>query len=133
MHASLLGACLESYVIDNDMLGAINRTVRGIDVNDETLSIDTMRDVCIDGPLHYLGHEQTMKLMQKEYLYPDIADRNSPKEWYEKNRPDLLQEATKKVQEILGGHFPSHIDDELDARLRAEFNIMLPRENMRGV
>ena len=133
MHASLLGACLESYIIDNDMLGAINRTVRGIDVNDETLSIDTMRDVCIDGPLHYLGHEQTMKLMQKEYLYPDIADRNSPKEWYEKNRPDLLQEATKKVQEILGGHFPSHIDDELDARLRAEFNIMLPRENMRGV
>ena len=133
MHASLLGACLESYIIDNDMLGAINRTVRGIDVNDETLSIDTMRDVCIDGPLHYLGHEQTMKLMQKEYLYPDIADRNSPKEWYEKNRPDLLQEATKKVQEILGGHFPSHIDDELDARLRAEFNIMLPRENMRGI
>ena len=41
MHASLLGACLESYIIDNDMLGAINRTVRGIDVTDETLSIDT--------------------------------------------------------------------------------------------
>ncbi len=130
MHASLLGACLESYIIDNDMLGAINRTVRGIDVNDETLSIETMRDVCIDGPLHYLGHEQTMQLMQKEYLYPDIGDRNSPKEWYEKNRPDLLQQATQKVQEILGGHFPAHIGDELDTKLRAEFNILLPRESM---
>jgi len=130
MHASLLGACLESYIIDNDMLGAINRTVRGIDVNEETLSIKTMREVCIDGPLHYLGHEQTMQLMQTEYLYPVIGDRNSPKEWYEKNRPDLLQEATRKVKEILEGHFPSHIDDALDARLRAQFNILLPRKNM---
>ncbi len=130
MHASLLGACLESYIIDNDMLGAINRTVRGIDVNDETLSLDTMRDVCIDGPLHYLGHQQTMSLMQKEYLYPDIGDRNSPKEWYERKRPDLLKEAAKKVDAILTGHFPAHIDEALDARLRAEFNIKLPRDVM---
>lgn len=130
MHASLLGACLESYIIDNDMLGAINRTVRGIEVNDDTMSIETMRDVCIDGPLHYLGHPQTMTLMQKEYLYPDIGDRNSPKEWYERKRPDLLKEASKQVDKILNGHFPSHIDAELDARLRAEFNIKLPRESM---
>ena len=59
MHASLLGCCLESYVIDNDMLGAINRTVRGVEVNDETLSIDPIREVCLNGPGHYLGHEQT--------------------------------------------------------------------------
>ena len=29
MLASLLGVCLESFVIDNDMLGAVNRSVRG--------------------------------------------------------------------------------------------------------
>ena len=131
MHASLLGACLESYIIDNDMLGAINRTVRGIDVNDETLSIQTMRDVCIDGPLHYLGHGQTMSLMQKEYLYPEIGDRNSPKEWYEKNRPELLKEARKKVDEIISSHFPSHISPELDEALRKDFNVLLPRELMK--
>ena len=131
MHASLLGACLESYVIDNDMLGAINRTVRGIDVNDETLSIQTMRDVCVDGPLHYLGHNQTMQLMQKEYLYPELGDRNSPKEWYEKDRPDLLQESTKRVTEILDSHFPDHIGNDIDAKIRETFNILLPRANMR--
>ena len=132
MHASLLGACLESYVIDNDMLGAINRTVKGIEVSDETLSIDTMRDVCIDGPLHYLGHQQTMDLMQKEYLYPEIGDRNSPKEWLEKDRPQLLVEAKKRVEQIINGHFPSHISNETDAALREQFNIQLPREVMTG-
>ena len=132
MHASLLGACMESYVIDNDMLGAINRTIRGIDINRESLSIQTMRDVCIDGPLHYLGHQQTMQLMQKEYLYPDLGDRNSPKEWYEKDRPDLLTEATRRVKEILSTHYPNHIDAALDARLRDQFNIMLPEDSMRS-
>ncbi|MGI9373419.1 MAG: trimethylamine methyltransferase family protein, partial [Hyphomicrobiales bacterium] len=32
MHASLLGFCFESLLIDNDMIGAINRNVRGIEV-----------------------------------------------------------------------------------------------------
>ena len=130
MHASLLGACLESYVIDNDMLGAINRTVKGIEVNDETLSIQTMRDVCIDGPLHYLGHQQTMELMQKEYLYPEIGDRNSPKEWLEKDRPELLVEAKKRVEHILSNHFPSHISEATDKSLRENFNVQLPRSTM---
>jgi len=130
MHASLLGACLESYIIDNDMLGAINRTVKGIEVNDETLSIDTMRDVCIDGPLHFLGHQQTMNLMQKEYLYPEIGDRNSPKEWLEKDRPQLLVEAKKRVEQVINGHFPDHISSETDQALRTQFNIQLPRDVM---
>ncbi|MFQ5959626.1 MAG: trimethylamine methyltransferase family protein, partial [Alphaproteobacteria bacterium] len=34
MHASLLGVSFESFVIDNDMLGAVLRTVRGIEVSD---------------------------------------------------------------------------------------------------
>src|SRR5207253_5242023 len=48
MHDSLLGFCLESLLIDNDMLGSINRKVRGIEVNDETLSLDVIREVCIE-------------------------------------------------------------------------------------
>ena len=50
MLGSLLGACLESFVIDNDMLGAVNRSVRGIDIDDESLSVETMREVCTQGP-----------------------------------------------------------------------------------
>jgi len=130
MHASLLGCSYESFVIDNDMLAAINRTVRGIEVNDETLSLKAMRDVCIDGPSHYLGHEQTFGLMQSEYIYPEIADRTSPKEWAESGKPVLLESARQRVNEILGTHFPSHIDPDIDATIRSEFNVLLPRETM---
>ncbi|MFK7893903.1 MAG: trimethylamine methyltransferase family protein [Granulosicoccus sp.] len=130
MQASLLGCCYESFVIDNDMLGAINRTVRGIEVNEDSLSLQAMRDVCIDGPSHYLGHDQTFKLMQKDYIYPDIGDRTSPKEWAEAGKPVLIENARAKVNEILTSHYPRHISDELDARIREKFNVMLPTELM---
>ncbi len=125
MQASLLGCCLESYVIDNDMLGAINRTIRGIEVNDISLSVDTIRDVCIGGPNHFLGHDQTMALMQRDYVYPEVGDRLSPKEWNEKGRPDLLETARARVAEILSGPRPSHLSPELDQAIRAKFPVRL--------
>jgi len=131
MQASLLGCCYESLVIDNDMLGAVNRTVRGVEVSDETLSIEVMREVCVGGPNHFLGHPQTLGLMQRDYVYPEVGDRWSPKEWAERGAPDLLDRARARVREILSRHYPEHLGGELDERLRGALPIRLPRENMR--
>ena len=130
MQASLLGCCLESYVIDNDMLGAINRTIRGIEITEESLSVDTIRDVCIGGPSHFLGHNQTMTLMQRDYVYPEVGDRLSPKEWNEKGRPDLLEMARAKVAEILSGSRPSHLSLEMDRQIRDHFPVRLSESTM---
>ena len=131
MHASLLGFCLESLVIDNDMLGGVLRTVRGIEVNDDHLAVETIREVCTQGPGHFLGHEQTLDLMQKDYVYPDVGDRTSPKEWVEQGSTNIVDKARKRTQRILNDHFPSHIDAALDARIRESFPILLPRGSMR--
>jgi trimethylamine--corrinoid protein Co-methyltransferase len=125
MHASLLGFCLESLIIDNDMLGQCMRCVRGIEVNEQTIGIDVMKDVCIDGPGHYLGHDQTIGLMQTEYVYPALGDRSSPKEWEELGKPNLVAEAVKRKQQILANFTPQHISPDLDARLRASYQILL--------
>jgi len=130
MHASLLGCCLESFVIDNDMLGAILRGVRGIAVDDDSLSVAAIREVCCEGPGHFLGHAQTLSLMQSEYLYPEIGDRASPKEWIERGSTTVVQRARRRTQEILGRHFPDYIAPALDAELRRRYPIRLPAERM---
>ncbi len=134
MHASLLGFCLESLIIDNDMLGQCLRCVRGIEVSDEALSISTIAEVCLNGPGHYLGNEQTLRLMQTEYFYPAVADRYSPKEWGEKGKPDLLQKAIAEKKKILAERFPRHVPRHVDDQLRARFGnlIQLPRSGMGG-
>ncbi len=131
MHASLLGACYESLILDNDSLGSAMRTVRGIEVNDETLSVDVISNVTLEGPNHYLGSEQTLKLMQTEYIYPDVCDRLSPKEWKEKDKEVALDRAEAKVQDILTNHFPNPVPYAVDAGIRTKFPIKLDPCDMR--
>jgi trimethylamine--corrinoid protein Co-methyltransferase len=125
MHASLLGFCLESLIIDNDMLGQCMRCVRGVEVNEKTLGIDVMKDVCMGGPGHYLGHDQTIGLMQTEYVYPALGNRSSPKEWEELGKPVLVEEATKHKEQILSEFHPQHISFDLDQTLRSRYDIRL--------
>ncbi len=131
MHASLLSHCLEALLVDNDVIGACLRCVRGIEVDDDTMALATMKEVCLGGPGHYLGAGQTLDLMQTEYVYPTIGDRSSPKEWLENGKPDLIENAIGRKNALLDEHFPAHISDEVDRAIRARFDIHMPREAMR--
>jgi trimethylamine--corrinoid protein Co-methyltransferase len=131
MHASLLGFSLESLIIDNDIIGATQRIIKGIEVNEDTLSIETIRQTCIGGPGHYLGSDQTLRLMQTAYLYPVIGDRKSPKEWVEQGQTDIVDRAIKKVKEIQAHHHPNHIPEAVDEAIRRKMPVRLPRQAMR--
>jgi trimethylamine--corrinoid protein Co-methyltransferase len=130
MHASLLGFCLDTLILDNDLIGQCQRCVRGIEVTEDSVSLEVIRSVCTEGPGHYLGHNSTLELMQRDYVYPEIGDRTSPKEWVEKGKPELVATARARKLEILGGEHPRHISAETDGRVRARFPIKLKREEM---
>ena len=122
MHASLLGFCLESLILGDDILGQVLRTVRGIDVTEDSVSIEAMKEVCLGGPGHYLGSDQTLNLMQTEYIYPTLGNRMSPKEWVEADRPLLLDKAIERKNSILASE-GIKIDPELDRAIRKDYNI----------
>ena len=126
MHASLLGFCHESLILGDDLIGQALRCVRGIEVNDETLALDQMRAVCMGGPGHYLGTEQTLGRMQADHVYPTLGDRTSPKEWVENDKPDLIEKATARKEEILSHRSDARFDPALDAEIRKRFKIYLP-------
>ena len=122
MHASLLGFCMESLILGDDLLGQAMRCVRGIEVTEDSTSIEAMKEVCLGGPGHYLGSDQTLKLMQTEYIYPKVANRMSPKEWNEAGKPLLLDKAIERKNEILS-RAGNVIDPQIDAAIRAKYNI----------
>ncbi len=122
MHASLLGFCLESLVLGDDLLGQAMRLVRGIDVTPDSTSIEAMKQVCLGGPGHYLGSDQTLSLMQTEYIYPKVGNRMSPKEWNEAGKPLLLDTAIARKNAILS-KAGCRVDADIDAAIRAKYNI----------
>jgi len=129
MLGSLMALSLEAMVIDNDMLGAVLRTVRGIEVNDETLSLDVIEKV-VQGEGHFLRTQQTLGLMRSEYEYPALADRRTPGEWEPAGSPDIRQQAGERVRQILSTHYPEYIDPAVDRKIRDTFPILLPAEHM---
>jgi len=131
MMGSLMGCSFESLVIDNDMIGCIQRALKGIEVNEETLSIDVIREVVIDGPGHFLSHKQTLDRMESEYLYPEIADRSSLQDWELQGRLDIYTRAKIQVQKILSSHYPTYIEKSIDSKIRENFPILLNQEDMR--
>ncbi len=129
MQASLLGVSLEAYVSDNDLLGNILRTVRGIEITPENIAANVIADVC-HGEGHYLGELHTFNRMKSDYFYPNIGDRRTPAEWQEDGSRPVGDVAREKAREILESHFPLHINDSVDEVLRSKFDIRLSRKQI---
>src|SRR3546814_11878611 len=94
------------YVIDNDVNGSIMRMLKGIEVTEESLSLDVIDDVC-KGPGHFLGHAQTLALMNSEYLYPGLLDRDSRHDWARKGARDIRAAARERARTAPAQHSPA--------------------------
>ena len=127
--ASLMGCALESYVIDNDMLGGILSSMREIELNTATLSADSI-DKVVRSEGHFLGEPETYARMKTDFLYPEISDRRTAREWEKDGSLDIREVAREKTRQILATHFPAHIDKEMDDRIRKKFDIRLPKDAM---
>lgn len=124
MQAGLMAVSFESYLIDDDMLGAVLRTLAPIEVDEATLSIAAIGDV-VRGEGHFLGHHETLARMQSDFLYPNLADRRSPEAWEAAGSPDIREAARARVRELLARPPLAHLTREVDARLRERFDIRL--------
>ena len=94
----------------------------GIDVTEDSISIEAMKAVCLGGPGHYLGSDQTLQLMQTEYIYPAVGNRMSPKEWEEAQKPDLLEGAIARKDAILD-KAPCQVPPETDRAVRDTYRM----------
>ena len=129
MQASLMGCSLESYVIDNDMIGCVLRSLAGVTVDETTLALSTI-DKVARGEGHFLGQTETFNRMQTDFLYPTIADRRTIEQWEADDAKDIREVAKERTRHVLSSHFPGHLSEELDLQLRSQFDIRLPRDMM---
>ena len=107
------------------------RMVRGIEVSDESLSVDVIKQVCRGGSEsggHFLGTEQSLALMNSEYYYPHTGDRQRRDDWEADGGQDMWERAREKARQILQSHQAEPLPAEIDAAIRRRFDILLPPE-----
>ena len=130
MQAALMGCALESYIIDNDMIGAILRTLDMPLSLEPTYVLEALKDV-VEGEGHFLGQADTLNRMQTDYLYPQFSDRETIEQWQDKGMTTILDRARADLDKRFDGRRDGDgvilIDDDVDAMIRAEFDIRLAR------
>ena len=105
-----LSASYEQMVIDNEIAGQVLRITRGIEVSDETLALDVIKEV---GPAgNYLSHGHTLKHFRDELWLPQLADRQSRGTWESDGQKDMLRRAQERVRDILENHHPQPLDED---------------------
>lgn len=125
MMASLLGVSFEAFLIDDEMLSHVHRVLRGVEVSDDTLGFEAIREA-VTGEGHFLGGAHTLDAMQRDHFYPALADRNEPRTWADAGAKDIWQRAHDKAVEILDTHHPDYLHPAVDRKIRNAFNILLP-------
>ena len=102
-------------VMDNEFAAMIKRSIRGIEVNDELMAVDLIKQVGIGG--NFLGQKHTLEHIVGEQVQADMIDRRMRGGWEKKGAKDLHQSSVERAKEILENHQPKQLEGGLAEEL----------------
>lgn len=112
----------EQLVIDNEIYGMVARIMRGVEVTDETMAVDLIKEVVSLGG-NFLNKPHTKEWCRKEMFMPKVSDRYPYRSWVKKGEKDTIARAKEIVKEIIKTHqvppLPEDVNKELDNILKA--------------
>jgi len=127
MFSSGLIVSYEQLVIDDEILGYVDRVARGMRANIETLAVDLVSKVGHGG--EFLKETHTLKQFKNEYWIPEISCRAAFGRWTHKGGHDIVKSAKEKACSLLSEHHPQ----ELSASTKEQLTRVIKDFEMRVV
>lgn len=102
-------------ILDDELCGAALHLAKGIQVNEETMALELIRQVGPGG--NYLAEAHTVKHYRKEHYIPDLLVREPYDAWEKIGRKTALDHARERAKKILAEHQPRQLDPLMEAEL----------------
>jgi len=115
MFSSGMIASFEQLVIDNEILGYLERVVRGIQVNEESMAVSLIKKVGHGG--QFLREPHTLKQFRNELWMPDISCRSAFGRWMSRGGYDVVRIARERARKMLKEHHPEELDRDAKSTL----------------
>jgi trimethylamine--corrinoid protein Co-methyltransferase len=123
VHFITCGGTLEStmteshplMVLDDEMCGLALRLARGIEVNEDTIALDLIKEVGWAG--HYLDQMHTAEHYRQEFSFPRLLKRTPRDSWEKKGAKTAFDLARERVQELLAKYEPPELDPAAEREL----------------
>jgi trimethylamine--corrinoid protein Co-methyltransferase len=100
--------------ICDDIVGWVETFMRGVEVSDETLALDVIKEVGPDGG--YLDTKHTLEHF-RDIWYPDLFERDTYDVWKSKGGTTLAARAADRVEKILQEYQPEALPEAVERRL----------------
>jgi trimethylamine--corrinoid protein Co-methyltransferase len=105
--------------MDNEIIGMCERVLRGIEVNDETLAVELIKQVGPGG--NFLTEPHTVMNMMNEFYNPSLADRTLYEEWVAAGRQSARDKARQVLDTLIADHHPDPLSENLSKEIRTRF------------
>ena len=115
LESGLCGS-LAQLVICNEIVGWIEHVLAPLEINDETLALDLIDEIGPDG--QFLDSDHTMAHF-REHWYPEVFERGNYEQWQAKGGKSMGERAAERVEEILAGHEPEPLPEDVAQGVRA--------------
>ena len=96
-------------ILDDEINHNIKRIVKGVQVTEESLSVDLIKEVGHTG--NYLTHPSTLHHFSG-LVQPRLMNRESYESWSSKGRTDLHESALERARELVENHQPEPISEQ---------------------
>ena len=108
----------EKLVIDSEIIGMAKRLIGGIEIRDNPIALDLIREMGHDAD--YFSHDHTYQWFRHEDYIPSmLIDRREPEDWERAGSLNILDRAKHRINKLMDSYEPSSISSELRAELRA--------------
>jgi trimethylamine--corrinoid protein Co-methyltransferase len=104
------GASLVMLIMQHELLGYVERIMRGIEVSDELLGLDVIRSVGHDGT--FLAEPHTVQHFRQELWFPQLLDREFWSNWVAQGASTMYNRCIALKDRILKEHTPEPLDDD---------------------
>jgi trimethylamine--corrinoid protein Co-methyltransferase len=112
-----LHASFEKMILDAELLGMVEAFLEPVEVSEDTLAVDAIREVGPGG--HFFGVGHTQSRYRTAFHKPMLSDWRNYETWQEAGSPELPSKANRIWKELLAAYEPPPMDpairEELDA------------------
>ncbi len=105
----------EMVVICDEIVHMVKRVLAGIDVSDDTLAVDVIRQVGHGGS--FLQHDHTVSHFRRELFFPKLFRRQTIDQWTQAGGKMIHQVAHERVVDILSKAGPVPLSGAADMAL----------------
>ena len=102
-------------VLQNEVIGYVESTLRTLDFSDRALGLDLIEDVGPGGS--FIDSLHTAEHFRQELWFPTLLDRRYYQSWLSAGAESTEDRCRRRKEEILAGHGPEPISREQEKAL----------------